>query len=170
MGDEIYITRRGSMLGDLREGDVIETSLDHDDSKVIMASTEIIVHRAIYQATSTLAIVHCHPPYAIALSLVSDTIVPVDSEGSYLLHRVPVLSTEKTIGSSEVAKFLPPLLKEYKIAMVRGHGSFAVGQLLEEGLMLSSALEVSSKIVTICRALDLDIKEYREKSDDYGAW
>jgi L-fuculose-phosphate aldolase len=170
MGDRLLITRRGCMLGDLKKGDIIETGLQQEDSKVILASSEIIVHRAIYQSTSALAIVHCHPPSAIVLSLVMDALVPLDSEGSYLLHSVPVVTAGKTVGSEEVAQLLPPLLKEYKIVMLRGHGSFAVGQMLEEALMLSSTLEVSSKIIILARLLGMNIKEYREEIEKYTTW
>jgi len=151
--DSLYITRRGCMLGDLQEGDIVETTLDHDDSGVAMASTEMVVHRAIYRATSAQAIVHCHPPSAIALSLGTKTIVPVDSEGAFLLHQVPVVTARKPIGSEEVAELLPPLLKEHRIVMLRGHGSFAIGQALEQALMLSSSLEVSSKIIVIANMM-----------------
>ena len=122
MGDRILITRRGSMLARLEERDVIETGLEENDSNVMLASTEINVHRAIYQGTSAQAIVHAHPPYAIARSLMCDEIVPIDSEGSYLLHKVPVVHTELTAGSKEVADLLPKWLKEYDIVMLRGHG------------------------------------------------
>jgi L-fuculose-phosphate aldolase len=158
------------MLGDLQKGDIIETGLEREDSKVILASTETVVHRAIYRETSALAIVHCHPPFAIALSLEMDGIVPLDSEGSYLLHRVPVATAGKTVGSKDVAQLLPPLLKEYKIVMLRGHGSFAVGEVLEEALMSSSTLEVSSKIMVIARLLGIEIKEYRSESEKYTTW
>ena len=107
MGDRILITRRGSMLARLEERDVIETGLEENDANVMLASTEINVHRAIYLGTAAQAIVHAHPPYAIARSLMCDEIVPIDSEGSYLLHKVPVVHTELTAGSKEVAELLP---------------------------------------------------------------
>ena len=50
-GDRIIITRRGAMLGQLTEQDLIETGLTKNDSHIILASTEIGVHRAIYQGT-----------------------------------------------------------------------------------------------------------------------
>lgn len=65
VGDRILITRRGSMMGRLGPGDIVETALDRDDSEVALASTEIIVHRAIYAATNGLAIVHTHSPNTI---------------------------------------------------------------------------------------------------------
>jgi L-fuculose-phosphate aldolase len=169
-GDRILITRRGSMLAHLDERDVIDIGLDENDANVTLASTEIIVHRAVYQATSALAIVHTHPPYAIAQSLLKDEIVPVDSEGSYLLHKVPVVEAQLTAGSAEVAELLPRWLKEYDLVMLRGHGPFAIGHLLEEAYQLTSVLEMACRILTISEGMGGDVKEYRKGSDQYGTW
>ncbi len=169
-GDRILITRRGSMLARLEERDVIEIGLEQNDANVTLASTEIIVHRAIYQATSALAIVHTHPPYAIAQSLVKDEIVPVDSEGSYLLHKVPVVAAELTAGSKEVAELLPRRLKEYDLVMLRGHGPFAIGHLLEEAYQLTSVLEMACRILTVAEGMGAQVKEYRKGSERYDSW
>ncbi len=170
MGDRILITRRGSMLAQLQERDIIETGLEENDANVMLASTEIGVHRAIYQGTAAQAIVHTHPPYAIARSLVCDEIVPVDSEGSYLLHKVPVVSSELTAGSREVATLLPQWLKEYDIVMLRGHGPFAIGHLLEEAYQLNSVFEMTCRILTIAEGMGQQVKEYRKGSDRYETW
>ncbi len=147
MGDRIFITRRGSMLSDLTERDIIETGLHGDDSHIVLASTEIKIHRAIYQGTSALAIVHAHPPMAIALSLICDEIIPIDTEGIYYFKTVPVIATELTVGSDEVAEKLPPVLGNYRIAVLRGHGSFAVGQMLEEAFQWTSSLEATCRVI-----------------------
>lgn len=153
VGDRIFITRRGCMLADLKEGDVVETGLREDDSHITLASTEIKIHRAIYLNTSALAVVHAHPPCAVALSLEEDEIIPVDTEGIYYFKRVPVLGADLTVGSDEVAEKLPPLLQNYKVAVVRGHGSFAVGQMLEEAFQWTSSLEASCKVLLYHRLL-----------------
>lgn len=152
-GDRIFITRRGSMLANLREGDIIETGLRDDDSHITLASTEIKIHRAIYQSTSALAVVHAHPPFAIALSIDTDEIVPIDTEGVYYFKSIPVVTAALTVGSDEVEQSLPPLLENYKAAMVRGHGSFAVGQMLEEAFQWTSSLEASCKALFLHRLL-----------------
>ncbi len=169
-GDRILITRRGSMLAHLDERDVIDIGLEENDANVTLASTEIVVHRAVYQATSALAIVHTHPPYAIAQSLAKDEIVPVDSEGSYLLHKVPVVAAQLTAGSVEVAELLPRWLKEYDIVMLRGHGPFAIGHLLEEAYQLTSVLEMTCRVLTISGGMGDDVKEYRKGSERYRSW
>jgi L-fuculose-phosphate aldolase len=170
MGDRLQITRRGSMLARLEARDLIETGLEENDANVMLASTEIGVHRAIYLNTSAQAIVHTHPPYAIARSLVCDEIVPIDSEGSYLLHKVPVVASELTAGSREVASLLPQWLKEYDLVMLRGHGPFAIGHLLEEAYQLTSVFEMTCRILTIAESMGQEVKEYRKGSDRYKTW
>jgi len=170
LGDRTLIKRRGAMLGRLTARDLVETGLHENDSGIALASTELVVHRAIYQQTSALAIVHAHPRAAVALSLMEDEIVPIDSEGSYLLHRVPVIATEMTAGSEEVAKLIPQKLKRYKIVMLRGHGCFAIGQTLEEAYQWVSCLEESSQMILYTRILGGEVKEYRRRAEDYQKW
>lgn len=169
LGDRIVITRRGSQLSQLTEEDIIETGLEENDSNIMLASSEIPVHRAIYLKTAALAVVHAHTKAAIALSLLEDEIVPIDNEGSYLLHKVPVVSSELASGSS-IADLVATSLKQYKIIMVRGHGCFATGQLLEEAYQWVSCLEESSQILCYCRTLGGQIKEYRSGADQYHKW
>lgn len=170
VGDRILITRRGSMLNHLEDRDVVETGLERNDSGIILASTEIGVHRAIYKATSALAVVHCHPVYTVAISLAADEIIPVDSEGSYILHKVPVVAAEHTAGSKEVERIVPEVLRQYKVVVLRGHGIFSAGQLLEEAFQYSSVLEVSAKMLYLTSAMKAEIKEYRKASGQYGTW
>ena len=169
-GDRVVIKRRGAMLGRLKEGDLIETGLEKPDSGVALASTELVVHRAIYLATPALAIIHAHPRTAIALSLSRDEIVPIDNEGSYLLHRVPVIAAEFASGSGELEEKIPPALREYKIVMLRGHGCFAIGQTLDEAFQWVSCLEESCQIILAAKAIDEPLIEYRRMSEEYRSW
>ena len=83
------------------------------------------------QNTSALAIVHVHPPFAVALSMaVEGAIIPIDSKSSYLFRKVPVIQTASTVGSEDVAKLASEVLRKYKIFMLRGHGSFSTGPVL----------------------------------------
>ena len=181
MGDRIFITRTGSMLAHLEKNDIIEIGLEEDDSNIMLASSELVVHRAIYLNTSALAIVHVHPPYAVTLSMtVEDAIIPIDSEGSYLFRRVPVVQSAKTVGSNDVAKLAAEILREYKIFMLRGHGSFSIGPVLEEAFQWSSSLEESCKILHYTKTLQaaqakleksgLGALEYRKHTEDYDIW
>jgi len=153
-GDKIFITRSGAMLGDLQDGDVVEVALASGaDEK--NASVELPVHRAIYQGSSAQAIVHAHPANGTALSILYEQkIIPQDAEGQYYFKSVPVLKVRQAIGSDEVVKMLPPIFAGgYAIAMVRGHGSFAVGDTLEKAYQLTSAFESSCRITNILKSI-----------------
>lgn len=155
-GDKMFIKRRGAMMGDLSEEDIVKTGIDEDDSGVIIASTEVGVHRAIYKNTSALAVVHAHSPYAIALSLVRDEIVPIDDEGKYHLKKVPVLDIEESIGSDEVEEELPEILNNYNAAIVKGHGTFAHGEKLEEAYNWITVVESICKLIYLVENLGGD--------------
>ena len=149
-GNAIHITRHGVRLGDLSFQDFVPTNLK-DDKRDKEASIEIKVHRAIYLANPEAhAIIHSHPPNAIALSVTCGKIIPVDMEGRYYLPEIPVLvECEEVISSVCVAENLPQLLTKYKIVVVKGHGSFAVGKNFEEAYLYTSVCESASKIIIL---------------------
>ena len=155
LGDRVIITRRGAMLGELSANDLVDVGLNEDDSGIALASTEVKVHRAVYASTSHLAIVHTHPRTATAFSMDRDFIVPVDEEGRYYFKRIPVLIIKASIGSDDLERELPAMLKDYPVVLVRGHGAFAVGGNLEEGLQVTHALEWSCEILMRCIALGM---------------
>ena len=170
LGDRIFITRRGSMLGRLQERDIIETGLFKKDSGVTLASTELIVHRAIYLATPGLAVAHAHTRRAVALSLARNEIVPIDNEGSYLLKKIPVVEVEFASGTPQMANTVAEALKSYKIIVLRGHGSFAIGQTLEEAFQWTDALEEACEIILYSKILGEEMIEYRKRSESYRNW
>lgn len=157
LGERIIITRRGSRLGCLEESDLIETGVSRNDRSTPLASTELAVHRAIYQQTSASAIIHAHPPHAIALSLIETEIVPTDAEGLAVVGRVPVLGWNMKVTSRGLAGIIAEALKQHKIIMVRGHGSFAIGQLLEEAHNHTTALEESCQVIWLLRSLQVGL-------------
>ena len=170
LGDRVVIKRRGAQLGQLKPHDLIETRLDKNDSGVALASTELLVHRTIYLNTPALAVCHCHPRTAIAFSLSRDELVPIDNEASYLLKKVPVITEEFASGTPEMANKLAKALESYKIVMLRGHGSFATGQTLDEAFHWSSTLEESCQIALYAKMIDEPFIEYRGMSQGYAKW
>ena len=144
-GERIYITATGTMTGRLKADDIVHVDLeDTDDPNILLASSELVVHRAIYLRTGARAVVHAHPPYATLLSMTGGELVPVDSEGSYHLKRVPIATPESAIASEEAAQAVSEYLTDHRIVLVRGHGSFARGDTLEDAYMLTSSLESSA--------------------------
>ena len=157
VGERLFITHRGSMLGCLEEQDLVETGLNKNDQYTPLASTELAVHRSIYKQTSASAIVHAHPAYAVALSFSEQEIVPCDVEGNQLIPKVPVIGWEGMLLPGELAQAIAEALEEHKIVLVRAHGSFAVGQLLEEAYHYTTALEESCRLLYLLRTLRISL-------------
>ena len=170
LGDRVVIKRRGAQLGRLKPHDLVETQIEKNDSGVTLASTELLAHRTIYMQTPALAIVHCHPRTAIALSLSRDEIVPIDNEASYLLKKVPIIWEEFASGTPEMANKLAAALQQYKIVMLRGHGSFAIGQTLDEAFFWTSTLEEACEIILKAKIINEPFIEYRKMSEAYNRW
>ena len=152
IGDTIIITRRGAMLNSLQENDIIETGLCKNTRTTPMASSELPVHRAIYRDTQARAIVHAHPPHAIALSMTEREIIPNSADGP-MLGTVPVVGWGEEIKPGCLAEVVAAALKEHRVVMVHGHGSFATGQLMEEAYSYTTALEESCQVLCLLKSL-----------------
>ena len=155
LGERIIITRRGSMLNCLQEHDLIETGISRNSRSTPLASTELAVHRAIYRETQALAIVHAHSPHAVALSLTETEIVPHGAEGLSVVGTVPVVGWHMGTKPGGLASIIAQALKQHRIIMVHGHGSFAIGQLLEEAYNYTTALEESCQVLYLLRSLQV---------------
>ena len=150
IGSRVLITRSGCALDDITENSIVEVGLEGTSGLDIIASSETVVHRAIYKNTSALAIIHAHCPFSVTQSLLvdSDTIIPIDSEGLYFLHEIPIV--RGGIGTPELAQNTARALSEHKGTIVYSHGTFAVGKILEEAYVVTTQIEHSCKIKYLC--------------------
>ncbi|NIM05416.1 MAG: aldolase [Armatimonadetes bacterium] len=146
VANKILITRSGSMLDELDENQVVEVDLNNPTSFDINASVETIVHRAIYQKTSSLAVIHCHSPFAVTLSMLAeeDKLVLTNSEGLHLLHEIPLI--EAPSGSAELAEKAAAALSDHKACIIRGHGPIATGKIVEEAFVNICSVEHVCKV------------------------
>ena len=150
--DRMIITRRGSQLGFLSDQDLIETGIVKNDQQTPLASVELPVHRAILQHTNAGAIVHAHPPHAIALSMTETEIISEQAE-HYELGKVPVLGWNQDTRPGCLGEEIAEALKTHKIVLVYGHGSFATGQILEEAYKYTAALEEVCQVLWLVKTL-----------------
>ena len=155
MGDRIIITRRGCSLGSLDEQDLIETGIDKNDRFTPLATIELPVHRAIYQQTQAQAIIHAHPPHAITLSLVETEIVPTCVEDFSEVGGVPVLGWNMEVKPGGLGDIIARGLRQHRVVVVRGHGSFAIGQLLEEAHNYTTELEEACQIICLSKSIKI---------------
>jgi L-fuculose-phosphate aldolase len=114
-------------------------------------SREALVHRAIYTLTPHVAILHTHPPHAVALSFGMDKIVPVDSEGMLLCPGIPVVNGDP--GSQILGDRVAHALLHGKVVIARGHGAFAAGRDLEGAYLVTAAAEHACRILVYRKLL-----------------
>ena len=144
--DGFYIKRTGTCL-DIA-GEPVFVPLEGPVPP--QASSEYRVHREVYKKTPFMAIVHAHPPYAIAASLVRDVIIPEDSEGVMFCPVIPVVGGAP--GTDEVARNVSDALTKGKLVIARGHGTFAAGSTLDEAYVMTSLAEHSCRVIALKRA------------------
>ena len=140
-----FIKRSGTCLDIATEPVYVPLSGDAPKE----ASSEYRVHLAVYTTTNHAAIVHAHPPYAVAASLVMNEIIPKDSEGEMLCPRIPVVTGAP--GTQDIADNVARALVSSKLVIARGHGTFAAEATLTEAYVLTSLAEHSCRILALKR-------------------
>lgn len=148
--DAVVITREGAHLGRLVAADLCavgRTTLPPAADPAL----DTPIHRAVYVATGAKAILHAHPPHAVALSFGRHELVPDDLEGAHLLGRVPVVSPRRNI-----VEVVANAIERSPVVVVAGHGSYARGASLAECLRWTAALEASARITWLRAALRPD--------------
>jgi L-fuculose-phosphate aldolase len=153
MGDHLIITRRGSNLGALQEKDLIETGINRNDRATPLASVELPVHRLIYQNTQARAIVHAHPTHVVALSMAEREIFSEKLEVFCVLGKVPVVGWGMEVKPGALADVISGALQDYHIVAVHGHGTFAVGPILDEAFNSTTLLEEGSEILCVMKSM-----------------
>ena len=141
--DGFFIKPTGAYLNVATE--LVFVPLDGDVPET--ASSEYRVHREVYRKTNHTAIVHAHPPFAVAASLVMDKIVPEDSEGEMFCPEIPVIHGAP--GSQEIADAVVNVLSRSNLVIARGHGTFAAGKTLDEAYVFTSLAEHSCRVLAL---------------------
>jgi len=124
----ILCTPAGVNKGFLSEDQLVVTDLEgealHDLRK---PSSELLLHLACYEEREEcIAVVHAHPPHAVALTLAGDELLPCMPEAITALGDVPT-ARYATPGTALVAEAVRPLLKRADCALLERHGALAMG-------------------------------------------
>lgn len=131
VGGTIFISQTAASLDELA-GCIDPVPMDNRSTTGITASSELLAHRRIYEATGAHAILHGHPKFAVAMSMLCETRdCPVkdcwkDCPNVRMLGDTPVVAGE--IGSGGLAVRVPPVIGGTGKAIVYGHGVFTIGR------------------------------------------
>ncbi len=149
--DYIVITKTGSILDELTPQDFVTLKLGEESKD---ASSDLIVHNAIYRKTDYKAVLHCHGIYNVVLSFIYDEIVPMDLEGNMFLGSVRVVEGE--FKSEELADEIAREVAKNGVVVVKGHGIYSAGTNIYEAINRACYLEHSCEIIYRYRAISND--------------
>ncbi len=115
-------------------------------------TSEIPMHISVYERRPNInAIVHAHPPYVVALSMVN---FPINYP--YLPESIPLkigIAPYSTPGTREVPESLLKLLSNCRVIVLERHGAVALGKSLFEAFDLMDNLEHIAKTYWTARCL-----------------
>ncbi|TYB34382.1 MAG: fuculose phosphate aldolase [Flexistipes sinusarabici] len=142
-GDLLYITASGAMLDNLDRDDILQLNVKKKSSVDKSASSELCVHRKIYERTSFKGIIHAHSMYTVILAKYISQLTFQLAEVLPFLDCIPVV--EGRSGSLQLAEEVAAAAENSCLVVVKEHGVFAQASSLKEAYVRISALEYVSK-------------------------
>jgi L-fuculose-phosphate aldolase len=168
---EMLITPAGYFKGGVAEGDLIRVSLQGKVSGKGRPSSELATHLEAYRIRKDVkAVVHGHPPTAVALVTAGITIPPMTPEHAALIRGLEVVNF--ALPGESGAKAVKERLKRCDIVGIRNHGFFSLGSDLHEAVSRLEVLEESAKIFLAGRQVGgvagLKEEDRRRVTESYG--
>ena len=150
IGDEILITPSGVSKAFMQANQV---ALITPDDQILSGqpSSERLMHLAVYNTVpEAKAVVHAHPPHAIAWSVAfpEDRELPATCLSELILAtgRVPIVPYTRP-GTHTMGEALIPFLPERKVMVLSRHGGLCWGETLDEAMMGMERLEHTAEIL-----------------------
>lgn len=109
---------------------------------------EVFIHTEIMRARPDVqAVVHTHPPHAVAFSSLCRPLLPVGHEGSLFCDGLPVFDrTSDLIVSPDLGRAVAACLEGHNAMLLRNHGIVTAGRSVEEAVMTAILLEKACKV------------------------
>jgi L-fuculose-phosphate aldolase len=145
-GDLVAVTPTGGEIGDLTADqmtviDMAGAIVDGD----LAPTSEVPMHLAIYQATSARAITHTHATTTTAIGLVADEI-PLVHYTMLALGGTVRVAPYACYGTSKLAALVVEALQGKQAALLRNHGSIAIGGTLAKATANLELLEWAAQV------------------------
>jgi L-fuculose-phosphate aldolase len=152
--ERLLVTPTGFSKGYLDPDQLLVVNLDGDKvganagaARDLMPSSEIRLHLECYrQRPDVGAVIHAHPPYAIACTLAGLSLAKCTlPEVVYDLGTIPT-APYATPASPEGPEMIRQLIPQYDAIMLDRHGSLTVGKDLWEAYMRLERVEHSAQV------------------------
>jgi L-fuculose-phosphate aldolase len=148
--EEIWITPTGLNKGFIEEKDLAVITLDN---RILRGdpSGERLMHLEVYRTRpEARAVVHAHPPTAIAWSVARPDLkeLPSDALSEVILAvgKIPIASYARP-GTQDMGDVLKPLLAESRVMILARHGALSWGESLDEAYNGMERIEHISQIL-----------------------
>ncbi|AGH95083.1 class II aldolase/adducin family protein [Pseudobdellovibrio exovorus] len=154
--NEILITPSGIAKGFMKPEQMAVISLD---GKVLKGnpSSERLMHLEIFKSSEKAkAIIHAHPPTAIAWSIAQPHLdkLPSDCLSEVILATgdIPFVPYARP-GTLQMGEVLKPFLPQHRAMILRNHGAVAWGESLDEAYRGMERIEHSAQILATAKQL-----------------
>jgi L-ribulose-5-phosphate 4-epimerase len=109
---------------------------------------EVFIHTEIMRARPEVqAVVHTHPPHAVAFSSLCRPLLPIGHEGAMFCDGLPVFDrTSDLIVSPDLGQAVAACLDGHNALLLRNHGIVTAGRSVEEAVMTAILLEKACKV------------------------
>jgi ribulose-5-phosphate 4-epimerase/fuculose-1-phosphate aldolase len=151
-----YFLARSLAPALVTEADIIEFTLDSEalDPRGRTLYSERFIHGEIYKRRPDVkAVVHSHSPSVIPFGISIVPLRPVYHMSSFLGAGVPVFEIRKVSGmtdmlvrNGEQGRALAETLADKTVALMRGHGSVAVGETIPQAVYRGIYTELNARL------------------------
>lgn len=142
-------------LEEIGPDDVITVNLDGEKVDGIMPRhIEVFIHTEVMRARPDVAaVVHTHPPHAVAFGALDRPLQPISHDGAIFCDGLPVFTeTSDLITNAPQGKSVARSLGERGGLLLRNHGIVTAAATIEEAVMKAVFLEKACKIQLMCES------------------
>jgi len=157
-GDDgrVYIKRKGVALDEVEPGDVLEFSVDDDESLLVPdMHLEAVLHQAVYRARPDVgAVIHGHPPFATALGATAAPLEILTHDAVLFADGVPVFDeTPELIVDADQGRAVARALGSHRALLLRNHGVLVADKDVPWATLAAATLERAARLQSIASAL-----------------
>jgi L-fuculose-phosphate aldolase len=156
-GDTLFVTPAGVCKGFLTPEMIVRTDLEGRPRDGGRASTEILMHTAVYRRRAdVLAVVHAHPPTATGFAAAG---IPLDrpliAEAVVTLGAVPIIPHGQP-STSELALNVGDAICAAHALLMANHGAITVGDSIYRAWERMETVEQLARVALVTRILGQD--------------
>jgi len=114
-------------------------------------SREWVMHKKIYENSGANAIVHCHSPFTLGVSI-SSKFKKIIEEADIIVGD-PIIMDNIPSGSVDLASIVSKCFRDNKVraVIIKNHGVVAIGKDLHKARSVVESLEEWSKVLTVSK-------------------